>query len=328
MYYYYNKIPNLNKIELHYIFGDDSHSMDAVLRNSTERELLSIIEQISKELDIPINIESFAYAKGGLKEYFGIVVDKVKNNQFLSGIIAGIIISVLSHYATKDYEKEALEQEKLQLEIQKLKIELKEEKEDKTKEDIIQNAAFLFNNDIKIIKHRSNYYKKLNNYPKITKISTLVFDNNDKPTDLKSEVERKDFENFIIQSDELKPIMDDDAIIEIISPVLKKGRYKWKGVYLKNNEPISFYMKDTEFKQHVVSDAIPFQNGSQIRCELEIERKVNEIGEVENHSYSVLLVNEVINAENSITTEHSKRIKSERLASKQQLKLNFPNKEK
>lgn len=321
MYYYYYK-PDYDRIELHYFLENGSHSMDALVRNSTEKELLLIIERIATELELEIDLESFAFEEGGLREFFKLVAKKGKKNKFLSGIVAGVIISVLSHYATRDFEKEGLEKDKIRLEIEKLKQDLENSKEDEPNEQIVRAAVAIFNYDIKVVKHRSNFYSKLSQYPKVKKIETNAFKNEDEKG-ITSVVERADFDKFILQSDDLEANFDENAVIEIISPVLKKGNYKWRGIYLETNEPISFYMKDAEFKQHVVADSIPFQNGSQIVCELEIERRVNEIGEIENHAYSVTLVQEVLNAEQRIVTKHSERIKRERKELGNQTSLDF-----
>ena len=52
-----------NKLELHYYFSNDdkTHSMDAVIRNKCEYELLQIISTISKELNVQIKTETEAY---------------------------------------------------------------------------------------------------------------------------------------------------------------------------------------------------------------------------------------------------------------------------
>lgn len=325
MYYYYYK-PDFDRIELHYFLENGSHSMNALIRNSTEKELLQLIERIAEELEIDFEIESFAFEEGGLREFFKLVAKKGKKQKFLGGIVAGIIISVLSHHATRDFEQEALDKEKTRLEIEKLKKELEQVEDDKPNEELVRTAVAIFNIDIKVVKHRSNFYNKLNQYPKVYKIETTAFKDKDEKG-ITSVVDKSDFDKFILQSDDLAPEFDDKAVIEIISPVLKMGKYKWRGIYLKTNEPISFYMKDHEFKQHVVSDGIPFQNGSQIICELEIERRINEIGEIENHEYSVILVSEVLNSEQRVETEHAKRIRRDRDELGNQTSLNFGNEE-
>lgn len=321
MYYYYYKL-DFDRIELHYFLRNGSHSMNALIRNSTEKELLQLIDRITHVLEIDFELESFAFEKGGIKEFFKLVAKKGKKNKILVGIVAGIIISVLSHHATRDLEMEALEKEKIKLEIEKLKQDLEQVEVDKPNENLVRTAVAIFNFDIKVVKYRSNFYNILQQYPKVYKIETTAFkDKNERG--VISVVEKADFNKFILQSDNLASEFDEQAVIEIISPVLKMGAYKWRGVYLKNKDPISFYMKDNEFKQKVVSKAISFQNGSQIICELEIKRRVNEIGEIENHAYSVNLVSEVLNSDQRIETIHAKRIKRERDELSNQIKLNF-----
>ena len=325
MYYYYYK-PDFDRIELHYFLENNSHSMNALVRNSTEKELIQLIERIANELEIDFELESFAFEEGGLREFFKLIARKGGKHKFLMGIVAGVIISVLSHHATRDFEMEAFEKEKIKLEIEKLKHDLDQIEDDEPNEELVRTAVAIFNFDTKVVKHRSNFYSKVNQYDKVYKIETTAFKDS-KEKGVTSVVEKNEFDKFILQSDYLAPELDEKAVIEIISPVLKIGKYKWRGIYLKTNQTISFYMKDHEFKQHVVADAIPFQNGSQIVCELEIERRINEIGEIENYGYSVLLVEEVIKADQRIVTEHSKRIKRERDELNSQTKLTFEDEE-
>lgn len=312
---------NIEKIEFHYLFNDNTHSMDAVIRNSCERELLSIIQKISNELELDLSIDSFAYQEGGLKEFYEIITEKAKGNQFLIGIVAGVLITVLSHHLTRDFEMEKLEKEKIELEIQKLRHEINEIDNEQQSEEVLQSVVNIFTQDLKIIKHRSNYYEHLYGYRKIVSIKSQTIDSEGNRSGTYSLVERNDFEKFILDSDELDSEIDSNAVIEIISPVLKKGNYKWKGTYLENGETINFYMKDKDFKNMIVNEGIAFQNGSQIICELEKNRKINEIGEIQITDYSVTLVMEVLNKSDRIITEHSKIIIKERKALKNQLDL-------
>jgi len=57
-----------NKIELHYYFSDESHSMNALVRNKCEHNLLGILKEISTVLNARLKVESEAYTEGGLKE--------------------------------------------------------------------------------------------------------------------------------------------------------------------------------------------------------------------------------------------------------------------
>jgi hypothetical protein len=61
------------KLELHYYLNNGSHSMDALVRNKREAEILAIIQEISTVLSLPVNIESEAFREGGLKEIWRFV---------------------------------------------------------------------------------------------------------------------------------------------------------------------------------------------------------------------------------------------------------------
>ena len=73
-------------------------------------------------------------------------------------------------------------------------------------------------------------------------------------------IEKDQFKNFILSTDDLPLITDEEAFIEVISPVLKKGNFKWKGIY--RGEPINFYMKDKKFKDSIFHQKVAFTNVS------------------------------------------------------------------
>src|SRR5690606_9796803 len=73
-------------------------------------------------------------------------------------------------------------------------------------------------------KHVSNYYTKINGYAKVEKIGFNNLSNNSDEV----VVPRSKFKDFILV-DEKNVIEDDDAEIEIISPVLKEGTFNWRG---------------------------------------------------------------------------------------------------
>ncbi|EOJ1558663.1 hypothetical protein ACM15D_001198, partial [Campylobacter jejuni] len=76
----------------------------------------------------------------------------------------------------------------------------------------------------KIYRLLSNFYKKVENYEKIKKIG-YQFNNSNELI-----IEREQFKSFIIEENkDIETI--EEAEIEIISPVLKEGKYKWRGIY-------------------------------------------------------------------------------------------------
>jgi uncharacterized membrane-anchored protein YhcB (DUF1043 family) len=308
---------NASKIELHYFFSDESHTMDAVIRNKCEHEFLEIVKHVSTLFNVEFELESEAYAEGGLREWWSLTI---KKNPTLAAIIIGVLINVLSNYITTDRELNDLQKQELRLSIEKLKQDLEENKEEPPYIHI-ENATFIINNDIKVQKHKSNFYKNLAGYHKVTKIETTALTKENKPTHEPVPVERPDFGKYILSSDEMPSEFDDVAVIEIVSPVLTNTNYKWKGIY--KGESIDFSMKDKEFKESVISDKETFKNGTYIECVLEISRKVSDFGEVKNSGYSVLTVIKKDDGISQVITKQGKRYLDEQDAKERQLSLNF-----
>lgn len=323
-----------NRLELHYFFSNDdkTHSMDAVIRNKCEHELLQIISVISKELNVQIKIETEAYEEGGLKEFYtfigiaeGQAIMSIAN---LAVATLGVLISRIplkKSKLDKQEQKLSVEEKKLNIEAQKINIGLlKKELESKnirTTNINVEKIEYIISNNIKILKHKSNFYKTLYNYPKVKRLSTVKLDENKKQIEEPKFIECIDFEKFILESDSLEPITDDSATIEIISPVLKKGKYKWRGVYNKLAQPIEFSMTDKEFKEDILKDGISFKSGTFIDCILEISRKIDDLGNVFNSNYSVLTVLRQHDEGISIETYQGKKVRQKREADNSQMKL-------
>lgn len=281
-----------NKLELHYSFNDDSHSMDAQLRNDCEAELLILFYEIADIFGIEVSIESEAFQEGGLVEILKIIgehTDKIT-------LLISILSLVSTRYLPKDKELIELQKKNLRLdnqkkaqEILKNQIELKSD----FPEYDIDSLLKVIDSDYKVSWHRSNYYKKIRHYPKVTKISTRSLGSKNKPVNEKynREVERKNFNKFIISSNSLSPMEDSEAIIIIISPVIQKGDFSWKGYY--DNEVISFKVTDKEFNNAVQRKEYKFTNGMAINCSIERTRIINDNGEIKYKKNTVREVHSV-----------------------------------
>ena len=116
---------------------------------------------------------------------------------------------------------------------------------------------------------------------------------------------------FIMTSDDLEPQCDENATIEIISPVLKKGKYQWLGIY--NGTVIQFKMKSNEFKNMVLTGQVPFKNGSSIICLLLTSEKVT--------GYEVLEVYNYFENEAPIETPEGKRRRQKEETERSQMSL-------
>lgn len=258
------------KFELHYYLKDNSHAMNAFVRNKAEKDFLEAVKRIGELLDSELTIETKAYKEGGLVEILAIALPVL---HYLSPALNDII----TYYATRDTQAETLDKkikeatlQNLELDNQQKALEIEEQIEKKLNDKLVQ-------------KYISNFYKKIDAYEKVEKIGYRSLENG------KDEyiVERKDFKNFILH-DDITISEDDDAMIEIISPVLKEGKYNWRGRY--KNEKIDFSMADSKFKQEVIEGKHKFSNGSLINCHLEIKVTFDEFGDEKSRNYRVLQV--------------------------------------
>ena len=307
------------KLELHYYLKDESHVMDALVRNKCEAELLAIIFEVSDLLGIEVKIETGAYQEGGLKEiweFFG-----RNSNQFT--LLIFILTLILSRVPLSDPEQDALTKEvsKLTIEEKKLSIEkLKRElKDGEVKNETTDAAVSALNGNLKVAARKSNFYKNLADYEKVTGIGLLPLDKFNQPTADEKHIPRSDFHRFILFTNILPTEIVEDAQIEIISPVIMEGNYKWKGMF--RDEPISFSMNDAEFKNSVFREEISFQHGSIIECVLSIQRKFDEVGDVIITGYSVATVIRKTDGVATLETVQGKRYKAHKKFTKDQQDL-------
>jgi hypothetical protein len=221
-----------------------------------------------------LQIETEAYQEGGLIEiltFSGFVIDRVLN--YLSPALNDII----THYATRNTQSDKLDDKIKELTIKNLELDTKK-KELEIEEQINKKL-----DDKLTKKYISNFYKRIDSYDKVEKIGYKSLEKDG----LEYIVERKDFKSFILH-DDITISEDDDAMIEIISPVLKEGKYNWRGRY--KNEKIDFSMADSKFKQEVIEGKHKFSNGSLINCHLEIKVTFDEFGDEKSRNYRVLQV--------------------------------------
>lgn len=313
-----------NTIELHYWFNEETHTMNAFTQNQCEFEFLCMAKELSKIFGVQIIIETEPLENGGLRRWFKILAKNEGKSatvvtalliSFLTTLVVTPFASVISTVSTKvveeffkDPEIEVLEKEKLKKELEslKLEIELKRQKID--------------NNKI-LERRKSNFYEQLIKYPKVSKISIQKLDQDHNPLTPPYFVEREKFVEFVMISDEYEPEIHENAIIELISPVLKKGDYKWRGYF--RGEPVSFSMKSTEFKTMVQTGQVEFKNGTSIDCFLEIKRKIDGEGNIQNVEFNIIRVNRYFDNDNPIETQEGKFHRQKKEGDNAQLKI-FP----
>lgn len=195
----------------------------------------------------------------------------------------------------------------MQKENLKLDVEIKRE--------MLKQIKFQNKLEIK----RSNFYEELNKEQRVTEISIGTTDENFVSIIPEQSVQKTNFQSYIITSKDLPLDIIDGAVIEIISPVLKKGDYKWRGIY--EGETVAFNMKSNEFKTLVQTGAIQFTNGSAIKCLLEIKRSIDSNGDEKITEYNIVRVDEYFKNEKPIETPEGRKNRQTKEAEKMQGKL-------
>jgi hypothetical protein len=308
-----------DKFQIHYYLANGSHSMDAFVRNKCEAELLAIFQEVCATVGTSFRIESTPLEEGGIKEFWKVYGENSTQINTTLAILALLISAVstaLSRIPIADPEKDArektiqeltIEEKKLALEEKRIILEKlrKEMREGQPTQESIENAAKAAEQNLKIQSRRSNFYKNLRSYEKVTEVGFSVLDAQNNAIAPERIVPRADFTKYILIDNNLPTQTIDGAIIEIVAPVLKEGNYKWKGIF--EGEPISFSMTDAEFKNSVLQENITFQHGSCVNCVLQIGRKFNEIGEVEITGYSVVTVIEKTDGSSIMETPQGKK---------------------
>ncbi|WOG27643.1 hypothetical protein [Endozoicomonas sp. 8E] len=280
------------KLELHYYFNDESHSMDAFVRNKCETEILAVIKEVAETLEIKIRVESEAHKEGGLRDIWKFTGD---NNAQIA-LVVSVVALILSQVPKTDSETEKLQKELLQLSIQEKKLQIeklkKEIKENELSDNAVEAAKKITNKSYKVIARKSNFYKKLSHYDKVSNLGVSSLDHDGLNVGCQEIIPKSKFKRFILASNNLPTHTDENASVEIIAPVLKESNAHWKGLY--KDEPISFSMQDKEFKEAVLNKSVSFQHGSTIVCVLKIRRKLDEAGEITVTGHAVDTVLEKI----------------------------------
>lgn len=308
---------NTLQLNLHYYFEDkDKHSLEAFTRNENEKDLLLVLKKTCELFGVSdVVIEIVPPVEGGLLDKYQIIIKKTfKYGTFL----------MVAFTAYWTYKGSASQIEVNDIDIQLKKIELKEKlkelendslskvKKDNLKNGIVQTAVDTLSKDYNARLHRSNFYSRTHKVTTIvTKVSAQALNEKKQPLEKERIVERINFKDYLLKNDSIAPLIDDNAVIKIISPVVDRGeKYKWKGWY--NHEEINFTMSDLKFRQGIQLGREEFTGGSTIECVLQIKRKIDKTtGEVKNGEKNVLRVKAHIH--NDVRTEytHKKRLKHE-----------------
>lgn len=281
---------------IHYYLNDGSHALDARIRNQAERAFLDTVQAVSDILGVRVTVKSHAYEKGGLIEGFDIdvVPDFLDQGKVLGGLLLAyfrpIILRILEHFFTTHTEKGQLELDNLRKSNEKLALEIAKLKQGSAEYGGATEAgheaghintsgvAPEIGRSFGVLKKRSNYYALIKKHEALDAVEFSVGDSGGVL------VRRAEFDAYIV-SDSVDVDVDDDAEIEIISPVLIEGKYKWKGIYC--GQTIQFSMGDTAFKNEVVVGEYSFSRGFLIQAQLEVKSFYDEDDELVRQQFSV-----------------------------------------
>lgn len=311
-----------NKLELRYYFNDKSNYMDAMIKHRSEKEVLSLVRTLADMLDIKMTVycESFAQQEG-FREIWSVAGE----NSRLISVLLNLFMQVWTRPSLlvggqPVVDRSVADEEKMQREIALLRSNLRKKIPGIT---VTRELVELLSASPRFCKCKSNFYEAVRGYPKVTKFTLRELNENNRSRSGSLEVKREQFDYYILRSDELPSVKDNKATIEIISPVLKDARYRWKGIYNKGGETIDFYMCDEDFKKDMFDEKIAFKSGMCIDCVLEIQRKMSELGEVVNISYTVETVIRTRFDKMEIITPQGKRHLRKLEAEKKQLMLDL-----
>lgn len=311
-----------NKLELRYVFNDKSNYMDAMIRHRCEKEVLALLRTLADMLDVRMTIYNEPFDReGGFRERLAIAGE----NSHAISIVISLAMRVLARPSLivggrPVFERSPRDEEDLQRELAALRRDLRLKAPGATPS---LRLFELLEMSPRFLRMKSNFYEALRGYPKVSKVVLRELNERDRPRSGALEVKRERFDYYILRSGDLPTVKDGKATIEIISPVLKDSKYRWKGIYNKGGEIIDFYMQDEEFKAQMFDEKISFASGMCIDCVLEIARRLSELGEVVNVSYTVTTVIRTRFDKMEIVTPQGKRHLRKLEAEKKQLTLDF-----
>lgn len=311
-----------NKLEIRYAFNDKSNCMDSLVLQHCEKEVLALIRLLADMLDVRLTIYNEPYDQvGGFREKFAVAGESSRSISIVLNLMMRLLATPsLSVGGRLTVDRSEADEQEIQKELALLRHDLRLKTLERTPSN---RLVELLGSSPRFCKCKSNFYEALRGYPKVTKITLRELNGHDRIRSGALEVRRDRFDSFILRSDDLPKIRDEKATIEIISPVLTDSKFRWKGIYNKGGETIDFYMQDEDFKRQLLEDKFSFSSGMCMDCVLEITRRLSEMGEVVNVSYTVTTVIRTRTDKMEILTPQGKLLLRKQEAEKKQLTLNF-----
>lgn len=299
---------NCNLFNIHYLFKDNEHYMNAFIFNKCEYQLLGIIQEVKNLVDTDIEVNVQPLTEGSLWSRLKLTTKDGKEVklQWIIAIVVAFTVNPLTktidnvldwafEYVIDGSYIHNLKQEKERLELEKEVRELREDSSKHANSDT-QN---------KIKRKISNFYSEAKKDQRIANIGFCSSIGN--PSSKEIVISRNSFDDYIVSD-----TMDDvdtkyNVRVDIIAPVLRKRKIKWQGIY--DTKPIAFKLTDTDFKNSVLKGEIDFTGGTYIICDLEIYTSVNKEGETKISGFEVVEVHSCGKDDNppEITSGEKKR---------------------
>jgi len=255
-------------LQMHYYFKDvDAHSMNAAIHNECEKQFIKALKLLNKYVDTAIVIKVRAKDQGGLK----VIYEVCTKDPLVLIIITALITSTINQFFTSNFRPAINATEETKNRIENV-ASIKEMIKAGTLTD--EEFDYYTENDKDLKKLKSNFFKSAKQEESITKIEFEDISPNRKPAFSTRSIEYADFDKCIIVEEQEINDIEIDAKIYIVSPVLIKKNYNWKGIY--NDEPIDFSIKDKDFLNDVYNHVVKFCNGTYINCRMKIIRTVNK----------------------------------------------------
>lgn len=304
------------EFKIHFHMEGGIHRMSAIHRHKAEGELLALLKEVSTVLGFHLDVETQAYGEGGVVEYFNLVVENKEQIAW--------VVSLLGPLLGVPFYLEKVKQTKQQtmlndLNIQKAKIEIKEKEKAAAIDDQrpVQNVPLPLESPPthdavaqallarkKIARRRSNYYAALLND---SKIQAIGFSSSHEKNAEERVVARDQFGDFVIAESAIDPLTYTHIPLEIVSPVLRSGTIKWRGIFEK--KIVSFELQDESFRELVSNKRVQFQNGTTLICDFEVLQREDDTGEIEISGYAVTKVYEVRNPEGGPTKRAEEQLR-------------------
>lgn len=247
-------------LQIHYYLKKDKiHNVNAFLHNRYESYLLHEIQEISKIAGYEdFEVKLYPSQEGGLIDNLKIIL----GNNIVSSLFTTLLDTFLSHkYAaavSKNEDSKNLIEAATALKNGNF-----------TKEE----AEILTEDNDKLARFASCYYKNVQKDDSITKIKTTLTDSSTQRQLVNNVIERKDFDSHIISNNDKVTDKILSTTIIVISPVLVNIKsVKWKGKY--NGENITFTIKDDDFITQVMNREVKFDAGTTLTCDLIIDQKI------------------------------------------------------